>query len=270
MAELPVPGKPDPDSPFSTPVISPADHWAALASLRRSEHPLGRGLPESIEELHGLVQGMCRTVQGQGGAWLLGAALAERLGLPSTRAVRALLAYARVAYRITEIVGLPGSGYAWGPANPEAYTVMAGHARRMGRDWFFLGALYGEGDAAENMAQMLLDFASSAHQRAALAVAGAKGPWLFDPAAPGAPAAAQDELDRLGAVQGLTMGAVLDRMFEFMRAHPAVYGADLRRFGEKHAAHLVPAASIADLLARVDDFKSKVQDMLRSPDLAKR
>ena len=94
-----------------------------------------RGLPAVRADLDALVEDLCCRVRAAGEKGLRGRQLAAEMALTGTRALRLLVAYAQIARGRREIVGVPGSGYVWGPAAPEARRKMAGHAHRMGLDW---------------------------------------------------------------------------------------------------------------------------------------
>ena len=233
-------------APFRLPPLSPAAFTAAARKLRPRGGIFGRGLPRDGESMHALVVELCHRVRSRAGRDVSGKQLAEEMGLQGPRAVRQLLAFARVGYGLQEIIGQPGSGYAWGPAAPDKYKRFAGHAAKMGRDWLYIAALYGEGDAEANMAQMLLEFASTAHQRTALGLGDGGG---------------DTGLADLAERRGVTLGGLLDRIVEFMRSHRDTYGADLDRVAQKHAATLVNTEAIRRVKAVADDMDAKLRDL---------
>ena len=94
-----------------------------------------RGLPSVRAELDALVEQVCHRLRIAGEKGLRGRQLAEELNLTGTRALRLLVAYAQVGLGRTEIVGVPGAGYVWGPAAPAARATMARSAHKMGLDW---------------------------------------------------------------------------------------------------------------------------------------
>ena len=101
-----------------------------------------RGLPAVRADLDALVEDLCCRVRAAGETGLRGRQLAAEMKLSGTRALRLLVAYAQIAKGRREIVGVPGSGYSWGPAAPDARRRMADHARKMGRDWFAKASVY--------------------------------------------------------------------------------------------------------------------------------
>jgi len=231
---------------FQLQPITAEQFVSAVRKLGKRSSPFPASILVNRLTLHAYVVDLCRRTQTAGKAGISGHRLAEGLQLRSTRELRKLVAYARVAYGIEEVVGIPGSGYFWGPADPEIYKTAAGHAQRMGRDWMFLGALYGEGSAETNLAQMFLDFASSAGQKAAAGLA---------PEGPGG----RDDLAELMERRNVSVGAVLDRILEFMSEHPDVYGEELRQIGRKHGPALVETAIIDELLNDARDWVAKLQ-----------
>jgi len=237
------------DTAFQLGELSPTAFASALDKLRRRCGCLGRGLPGDRVGLHDLVVSLCDRVRSADRVGIPGPRLAGELGLEGTRSLRLLLAFARVAYGLREVVGVPGSGYYWGPADPEVYHSMAGHARRMGRDWMFLGVIYGEGSAEASMAQLVLDFASTAHQRAASGLV-----------APGG-TGADDDLADLAERGQVSMGAVLDEIVTFMRSHPAVYGEDLRRLSAAHGEALVSREALAKIHAQIVGLAAQVSGL---------
>jgi len=112
--------------------------------LKRPADCLGvRGLPAVRAELDALVDELCDRLRIVGAKGLRGQQIVAEMNLTGTRALRLLVAYAQVRLGRTEIVGVPGSGYVWGPAAPESRRMMARHAHRMGLDWLRKSSDYG-------------------------------------------------------------------------------------------------------------------------------
>lgn len=137
-----------------------AEEYAARDRRRPAADPIGlRGLPETREGLDRLLTELCARLKGAGNAGLRGRQLAEELGLASdTRAVRELVAYARVHKHVHQIVGVPGDRYYWGDAVEGLYERMIRHAERCGRDWFYLAALFRRQGLGDALAQQVFDF----------------------------------------------------------------------------------------------------------------
>ena len=226
--------------------MSDVEFRKVVAKLGGAHKIFTRGLPDTMAGLVALAGELCRRLRAVGEGTISGKRLAADLGLVNARALRQLVAFIRVAWGLQEIVGIPGHGYCWGPADPDVYARLARHAQRMGRDWLYIAALYGEGDADFNVAQMMLEFASTAHQRTALGLGdGAGDAGLAD----------------LAERKGVSLGGLIDRMLEFMSAHPQVYGKDLERVGRKHAKALVSAEILADVAADADRLAARVRAM---------
>jgi len=139
--------------------------------------------------------------------------------------LRLLVAYAHVHHRIRAIVGVPGSGYCWGPNRDKVYEVMAAHARRMGRCFFFSAALYGRGTPAVEAAQMVLDFVST------------RQPSGQTP----------DELASMMQAEGVKVEHVLSAIIDHLAETPDGRKA-LKVVGAKHESVLVSQ----DVLARAE------------------
>ena len=137
-----------------------AEEYARRDRQRPAADPIGlRGLPEDREGLDRMLTELCARLKSAGKHGLKGLQLAFELGLGrDTRAVRELIAYARVHKRIHQIVGVPGSRYFWGDAAPDLYVRMIRHAERCGRDWFYLAALFRRQGLGDALAQQVFDF----------------------------------------------------------------------------------------------------------------
>jgi len=204
---------------------------------RRAADPIGlQGLPSRRGAINDLVVELCARLAAAAGQELLGRRLAEGLGLAGTRPLRLLVAYARVHHRLREIVGVPGRGYLWGPADPGARERMVDHARAMGRDWFFISGLYGHEPPAVQAAQLMLDFAA--------------GP---DDEAQG------DELHAWLASEGVGVEQVLSAMIGVLADRKG--GADiLARVGRHHAAVLLPQATLTRLAAQAASLQTALAE----------
>jgi len=237
---------------IGSPPLSDNAHARILASLAKRGRPVPRDLADA-DTLRSLLHNIANRLETAGTTGLPGARLAADLGLPGTRPLRAVLAYGRVAYRIREIVGLPGNGYFWGPAWPEVYAIAARMADKMGRDFFYLATLYSEGSAETSMAQMFLQFASTAEQRAAAGLGGD---------------VAGDELSDLVDREGVSPGAVLDAILTLMTEHRAIYQTDLDRVAAAHAMTLVDADALQQLQQRMTGMVKDIQALADGPRIA--
>lgn len=141
-------------------MVRVANGVADLGSRGRAPcDPIGlRGLPVDRRLLDRLAYDMIERLKSAGNDGLKSRQLVFELGLRSERALRLLVAYARVHHHVRHVVGVPGDRYYWGPAAPIAVARMVRLARRMGRCWFFVAASLAEGGAAQAGAQMVMDF----------------------------------------------------------------------------------------------------------------
>lgn len=127
---------------------------------RPKADPLGlSGLPTKRDDLNYMVLRLCQYLINAGKTGIGGKGLARLLfDSTDTRTVRHLVAYARVHKHRHEIIGLPGSGYAWGPAAPELYQRSIGDNEQRARDHFFIAALLKRQGVAMGAVQMIFDF----------------------------------------------------------------------------------------------------------------
>ena len=191
---------------------------------RQPADPIGLlGLPTTRDGLNGLVLDLCARLHSAGGEAVRGSRLARDLVLSDTRALRLLAAYAHVHHRLRQIVGLPGDGYCWGDARPEVYGTAAQLARRMGRCWFFLAALWGRTSPAVQAAQLVLDFVGELP--------------------PSERPRRADELSVLMTSHGVTIEDVLSAIMAVLTETDRGRQA-LARVGERHAAVLLPRARL--------------------------
>lgn len=204
---------------------------------RPAADPLGmRGLPDRRDALDGLWRGLCDRLAAIGPRAIEGRALVVQMGLRDTRALRLLVAYGRVWHHEHKIVGVAGSGYLWGGDDPKVYKAAAEDARRRGRCYLFLSALFRRQGSAMAIAQLALDAVGHG--------AGEAGP----------PA---DDLAALVAAEGVRIGDVLGALIGVLSETPD--GREvLQQVASEHAAVLLPA-SVADELARdLDAIKQRI------------
>lgn len=193
--------------------------------------PIGlRGLPDDRRGLDALVVDLCRLLRGARQAGLTGRSVARALGLTGTRAVRMLASYARVHQARREVLGMPGSGYYWGPLVPDLRVHMIGHSRRMGRCWLFLSALYRRGGVASTVAQLAFDFM-------------------------GADNGAADELAAMVQAEGTTIGDVLEHLVTRMKRTPQGRAA-LAETAARHGDVLLPTGIRADLMRAAEQIRN--------------
>lgn len=205
-----------------------AEQVQSHAPRARADAIGARGLPDRRYDLDELV---VRYV-----AWLIaepdivrGRDVAAELGLPGTRAVRALTAYARVHHRIADLVGLPGAGYCWAHNVPRSRDRAARAARRNGLDDLFLAALYEGRRPGAAIGQMALRFTGSLP---------AEVDEDTGEAVAYATVAAADH--------GETLTAMLVDLVSELRQHEAGRRA-LAVAGEAHRDVLVPVETLEDL-----------------------
>ncbi len=97
---------------------------------RKAADPIGvSGLPETRNELNGLLLELCNRLAAAGGQKVSGKRLVLDLGLRDERTLRLLMAYGHVHHRIRQLVGIEGSGYVWGDLAEGAYEQSAAIAR---------------------------------------------------------------------------------------------------------------------------------------------
>lgn len=137
-----------------------ASEYGRPGRRKPAADPIGRrGLPETREALDRLLMELCARLKSAGKHGLKGLQLAFELRLGrDTRAVRELVAYARVHKRVHQIVGVPGMRYYWGDAVEGLYERMIRHAERCGRDWFYLAALLRRQGLGDALAQQVFNF----------------------------------------------------------------------------------------------------------------
>jgi hypothetical protein len=225
---------------------APADAVAATRRARAArpvlEGPadcLGmRGLPTSREAVNGLVTELCRRLEAAGGEIVPSATLVDGLRLQDARALRLLIAYARIRCNRFQVIGQPGSGYLWGGDDAAAYTAASKRAYWMGRCYIFLYSLYHREGAAVALAQLPL-----------LAIG--------DPSVTGADAPATDDLAALVAVRGVSLGQVLDTLVGRLSTTAAGREA-LQTVAVKHSAVMLTAATRQRVLDQIDAIRRDI------------
>lgn len=247
-AQPPAPTRPTMELSDFRKLLRPVDHLPADGDLyqrmrRRAADPIGMaGLPNTRAALDDLVVELCQRLWSAGTDYIPGHVLAQELRLTGgTRSLRELCAYSHVHHRIRAIVGVPGSGYVWGPNDDRAYTIMQGQARQMGRCYFFLCALYGHGTPAVEAAQMLLDFVD---------VDG--GDRRENP----------DDLATLMQAEGVhvdqVLSAIIDRLSETDDGRRV-----LHVIGQKHQSVLVSAAALGQAEQAMQQALAMIQSARR-------
>jgi hypothetical protein len=229
---------------MTTWVLADSEREYSSGAMRRPPaDPLGmRGLPAERMWLDALAAEMSRRVESMGGRPLTGRRLATELaeyaagtaGMPpcclDTRSVRLLTRYVHVHLGDARVVGIPGSGYYWGPAAPGVVARAIADSRRRGRSAFYRASiLHGSGTPAA-LAQLVFDFMG----------AGQAGDRQID-----------DELAALVAVQGVTMADAMSAMVERMAGTDAGRRA-LAEIGRRHADVLVPAEALTAIQASLE------------------
>ena len=212
--------------------------------LRRPEaDPLGmRGLPVSRVPLDSLVNELCRRIHDAGTSGIAGKRLAADMGLRDTRALRLLVAYARVHRHLYQIVGIPGSGYVWGEADrdtPRAGTIYKHAIRdatRRGRCYLYIASLHRREGIGAGVAQMVMD-------------------WMSDRDADGERHG--DELAAMLAIDGSTIADVLDELIARVAATPGGPAA-LAGVAQRHRDVLLPRDEIDAVVAALDAAKARL------------
>ena len=197
--------------------------------------PLGiRGLPEDRLSLDALLQNLCDRLVVCGAHRIRGKQLADELGLPSTRALRLLVAYGRVHHHYHQIVGLPGDGYCWGDADPEVYKRTIADNERRARCHFFIAALHRRQGTAMAAVQLIFDFME--HQ---------------------IPASRRrnDDLSALVAAEGVSTTDFLDAFISSL-AQSDEGRATLAQVAAKHADILVPKVDLEAALSQLDQVRA--------------
>lgn len=132
-------------------------------STRPPADPLGlNGFPRHRNALDFMVRQLCETLRADGS--VIGGKQIARMIFhdDDTRRVRHLVAYARVHHHIHQVVGVAGSGYLW--ADPATAVGRAAlhdavmSAMRMGRCFFYIGALHRREGTAMAAVQMVFNF----------------------------------------------------------------------------------------------------------------
>ena len=214
---------------------------------RRAERtpgdPLGqRGLPETRYGLDFLAQDLCRRLQAAGSTGIRGRQLVAELALQDTRALRLLVAYARVHKHVHQIVGVPGSRYFWGDCFEKGlYKQAIADCQRRGRCYFFIAALHGRQGTAMAAAQMVFD-------------------WFEQQVPP--EARRSDDLAALVAAEGVGVADVLDAIITRLAATAEGKKA-LADVGQRHAQVLLPAEVLARLATKLADLREEVLGMAK-------
>ena len=196
-----------------------------------------RGLPATRTELDALVVNLLHRIQVAFPFSIKGKVLVARMGLQDTRALRLLIAYARIHWRRHEIVGVPGEGYRWGGEDPAIYKAAGNDVFRRARCYLFLASLYRRQGTATAIAQLALD--------------------AIGHAVPADQSARNDDLAALVAVEGVGVGDVLDALIGELAASAEGRQA-LERAGSKHASVLMPKAVVDGIVAGLDDIKRRL------------
>jgi len=209
-----------------------AQEYTSHRQPRPGADPLGlRGLPAERADLDAMWADMRDRVRSCGDQGIRSARLAAEIGLEpgrhAARPIRLLVAYGRVWLRDTDILGVPGDRYYWGPARLGLRPQVIRQARRMGRCYFFIATLLGKGSTATAAVQLVFDFMG--HRPADSA----------DPPP-------SDDLAALVASQGVTVADFLESAVTTL-AETDDGRQMLRGLTRRHADILMPRQALADL-----------------------
>jgi len=206
---------------------------------RPQADPLGqRGLPAARRELDLLADSLCRRLPAAGSDGIPGRILCRLLDVPDTRALRLLVAYARVHLHVHQIVGRPGSGYVWGDVDSTGgiYRRAVADNRRRGRCHFFIAALHSRQGPAMEAVQLVFDFMEHevpADQRH------------------------NDDLSALLAATGTDIADFLDAFVTRLAATDKGQKI-LADAGQKHADILLPAETLTAVAADLEAARQKL------------
>lgn len=189
--------------------------------------PLKKPIPVLAREI-------CGRIEAAGARGIGGKRLARDMGLKNDRQVRKVVSWARVHDHRHEIIGIPGSGYFWGPLLPPGkIRQIINYSRRMGRCWFYISSLLKREGTAMAAVQMALDFVE--HR----------------------PGDGADDLAALVVSQGITVADIMDAfMTELSRTEAG--RAALAAAGEKHADLLMPQKLQGELIALMERAKGLI------------
>ena len=206
-------------------------------SNRRAADPIGlRGLPATRAELDNLAGELCGRLRIAGSGGIRSRQLVEELGLTDTRALRLLVAYARVHHHRHEILGVPGNRYYWGPVVPKLVSHVIADCERRARCYFFIAALHRREGTAMAAVQLMFD-------------------W-FDTNVPAGSRRA-DDLAALTAAEGVGVSDVLDAFLERLAASTDGQKI-LAEAGRKHAAVLLPAELLRRLAGKLEQARAEL------------
>jgi hypothetical protein len=198
-----------------------------------------RGLPDTRIGLDALVADLLTRMQTSYPQSVASSSLVLNLGLDDTRALRLLIAYARIHWRRHEIVGVPGEGYRWGGEDPAIYKAAGNDVFRRARCYLFLASLYRRQGTATAIAQLALD---AIGHRTGIEAYGHRP---------------NDDLAALVAAEGVGVGDVLDALIGELAASEEGRQA-LERAGTKHAEVLMPKAVVDDIIRGLDDMRRRL------------
>ena len=208
--------------------------------------PIGMGpIPSERSSLDFLVEKLCKYLKNLNGSTVNGKHLSlELFNEVNTRALRLLVAYARVYHHIKEIVGVPGSGYAWANLQTERgqklLTQAILQAKQMGRCFFFIAANHKHDSTAMTAAQMVFDWFKSG--------------GAISKDEPG------DELSALVNSQGIGVADMLEALVELMGETPDGREA-LYKVGERHGDLLLPRGVAKQLKAAADEMSRMAEQL---------
>lgn len=199
--------------------------------------PIGqRGLPTFRGDLDCLLTDLCARLEAAASNGVRAKQLVEELRLRDARALRLLVAYARVHQHNRDIVGVPGCRYYWAPAVPKLVAAMIRDARWRARCYFKIAAVLEGHGVASSMVQLMFDFMGEnvpPEKRRA------------------------DDLAALMAAEGVTPETFLDT-FVGRLADTDDGKRILAQVGTKHAAVLLPAETLKRLAAKLDEVKAEL------------
>jgi hypothetical protein len=197
--------------------------------------------PEPLEPaVEAAIQSLCLRMESAGGACLRGRQLAAEMGLADTRALRRLVALARVSRHRHEIVGVPGEGYYWGPAMPaDRVRRVIQAAGQMGRAWFYIASLLRRQGTVMAMVQQAFDFMGGRGE-------GSHGH--------------DDELAALAASEGTSIAGFLDAFLVELGKTPAGR-ATLAEVGRRHQGLLLSEPIREAMLNKLDEMRASLMGL---------
>lgn len=202
---------------------------------RPQADPLGeRGLPRTRAGLDAKLYELIERIKAAGVGGINGRDLALDLGLRDARAVRLLVAYARVHNHVHQIIGMPGNGYMWGDLKPDIYAHAIADSQRRARCYFYTATLLKRQGVAMSAAQMVFDFMEAS-------------PHAGD----------SDDLAALVAAEGTSVADFLDAFITKL-GQTAGGKAALAAIGKKHSQLLMSTDTFDRISKAVESLQAEV------------